>query len=105
MVRLTVLYPKSAASYFEMDYYLQKHTPLARESFTPFGLVRVELEEGLAGGAPDTPPAYHMIASFSFNTMEELQQAVSSQAEKLKADIPNFTDSQPQMQISREVEL
>lgn len=105
MVRLTVLYPKSATSYFGMDYYLQKHTPLARESFTPFGLLRVELEEGLTGGAPDTPPAYHMIASFSFNTMEELQQAVISQAKKLKADIPNFTDSQPQMQISSVIKV
>ena len=105
MVRLTVLYPKGANSYFDMDYYLQKHIPWAQESLTPLGVVRLDLEEGLAGAAPDAPPAYHMIVSLSFNTMEELQNTIASQGEALRADIPNYTNSQPQLQISRVIEV
>ena len=48
---------------------------------------------------------YNMKDSLSFNTMEELQKAVSSQGEALTADIPNYTNSQPQIQISRVIEV
>ena len=43
--------------------------------------------------------------SLSFNTMEELQKAISSQGEALTADIPNYTNSQPQIQISRVIKV
>ncbi|PRY11335.1 uncharacterized protein (TIGR02118 family) [Pontibacter ummariensis] len=105
MVRLTVLYPKSGDTRFDMDYYLQKHIPLVKEKLTPFGLVRGDLEEGLAGPAPGTAPAYHLIGSLSFNSLEELQKALAAHGEEIAADIPNYTDSKPQMQISKVLEV
>lgn len=105
MVRLTVLYPRSESSHFDMDYYLQTHIPLAKQLLTPLGLVRIDLEEGLAGGAPDAPPAYHLIGSLSFDTIEDLQRTIENHGEKLMADIPNYTNSQPQLLISRVIEI
>lgn len=61
MIRITVLYPKSAGSQFDMAYYLQKHIPLVKQRLTPLGLVGVDLEEGLAGGAPGSPASYYII--------------------------------------------
>ena len=103
MIALTVLYPKTAESRFDMDYYLTKHVPLTRERVTPAGAIGIDLEEGLAGGAPDSPPAYAMIGHIKFNTIEELQAALAAHGPELIADIPNFTDVQPLLQISRVV--
>lgn len=101
MIALTALYPKTADSRFDMDYYLNQHTPLVRERLTPMGLTGIDLEAGLAGGAPDSPPAYTLIGRLKFNTIEELQAAVGTHGPELMGDIANFTDVQPLMQISR----
>ncbi len=101
MICLTVLYPKTADSQFDMDYYLNTHTPLVRERLTPLGLTGVDLESGMAGAAPDSPPAYVMICRLNFSSPDELQTALNAHGPELTGDIPNFTDVQPLMQISQ----
>lgn len=101
MICLTVLYPKTADSRFDMDYYLHTHTPLVRERLTPVGLTGIDLETGLAGVVPDSPPTYTMIARLCFASPDELQSALAIHGPELIGDIPNFTDVQPIMQISQ----
>ncbi len=101
MIALTVLYPKTDTSRFDMDYYLNQHVPLTRARLTPVGAIGIDLEEGLVGGAPDSPPAYAVIGRIRFNTLEELQTALATHGPELIGDIPNFTDVQPELQISR----
>lgn len=103
MIALTALYPKTADSRFDMDYYLNTHTSLVRERLTPVGLIGIDLEAGLAGGAPDSPPAYAMIGRLNFANLDELQTALTVHGPELIGDIPNFTDVQPTTQISRSV--
>ncbi len=101
MISLTVLYPKIVDSQFDMDYYLTTHTPLVRKRLTPLGLTGADLEAGMAGAAPDTPPAYVMIARLNFTTLDELQNALAVHGPELIGDIVNFTSVQPIMQISQ----
>jgi uncharacterized protein (TIGR02118 family) len=103
MVSLTVLYPKTADSQFNMDYYVNTHTPLVKERLTSIGLTNVDLRAGVAGAAPDSPPAYAMVCNLSFGTVEELQNALATHGPELVGDIPNFTNVQPIMQISQSV--
>ncbi|WP_461146282.1 EthD family reductase [Spirosoma pulveris] len=99
MIRLTVLYPKTEKSQFDLTYYLEKHIPLVKERLTPFGLIGVDMNEGLAGG--DTPPPYAMITFLSFNTADELDKGMGTNGAELLGDIPNFTDVQPLTQVVR----
>jgi uncharacterized protein (TIGR02118 family) len=101
MISLTVLYPKTADSHFDLDYYLNTHTPLVKERLTAGGLTSVDLRQGLAGGAPDSPATYAMICNLNFSTIEELQNALATHGPELTGDIPNFTNVQPTMQISQ----
>lgn len=101
MICLTVLYPKTTDSQFDMAYYLQTHTPLVQERLTPIGLTGIDLESGLAGGAPDSPPTYTMIARLRFASPDALQNALATHGPELIGDIPNFTDAQPIMQVSQ----
>lgn len=92
MISLTVLYPKTADSQFDMDYYLDTHTPLVRERLTPIGLTGIDLQAGMAGAAPASPPVYAMICQLQFTTIDELQTALATHGPELTGDIPNFTN-------------
>lgn len=101
MIRLTVLYPKTETSQFDLAYYLDKHIPLVKERLTPFGLVGVDMQEGLTGGTPDSLPLYAMITGLIFNTPDELGTGMGTHGPELLGDIPNFTDVQPLTQVCR----
>ncbi|WP_373512450.1 EthD family reductase [Persicitalea sp.] len=101
MISLTVLYPKTADSQFDADYYFDRHLPLVRERLTSLGLTGIDAEQGLAGAAPDSPPMYAAIARLHFGSVEELQNALAVHGPELIGDIPNFTDAQPLMQVSQ----
>jgi uncharacterized protein (TIGR02118 family) len=101
MISLTVLYPKTADSHFDLEYYLNTHTPLVKERLTPVGLTGVDLRVGMAGTAPDSPPTYAMICNLNFSSVEEIQNAFVTGGAEIMGDIPNFTNVQPLMQISQ----
>jgi uncharacterized protein (TIGR02118 family) len=104
MIKLTVLYPNTENSHFDMDYYLQKHTPLVKDRLTPLGLTNVELSAGVAGMAPGAAAPYAMITNLCFNSMEGLQQSLMTHGAELIADIANFTNVQAEMLITQPVE-
>jgi hypothetical protein len=52
MVRVTVLYSNESAKRFDHDYYASKHMPMVMERLKGFGMLRYEVDKGLAGGGP-----------------------------------------------------
>jgi uncharacterized protein (TIGR02118 family) len=101
MIKITVLYPFSEGKTFNMDYYLNKHLKLVKDSMGDF-LKAVSVEKGLAGAFPGSPAPYFAMGNMYFDSLEEFQKAFAG-AENLMADIPNFTDTEPQIQISEVV--
>ncbi len=55
--------------------------------------------KGLAGG-PDTPPAFHAVATMVFVDQGAMDAALGA-AGPVLADIPNFTNAAPQMLIGQ----
>jgi uncharacterized protein (TIGR02118 family) len=104
MIRISALYPNAEGAMFDHDYYREKHMAMVREKLTPLGLVRTEIDKGIAdaGGGPAPMVAMgHML----FESMEVLQRAMASPAvAELGADVANFTNINPLMQISQVVE-
>ena len=101
MIRVTVLYPKTSESKFNLDYYLNKHTPMVIDRLMPLGLVRLEVDEGVGGLTPDQPPAYAIIAYLVFENIEALQKGLDAHGAEIMSDIANYTNVQPQIQINR----
>ena len=99
MIRATVLYPASATR-FDYDYYLNKHTPMVKELWSPFGLVSVEISKGVSGLAPGSKPPYVTITNLVFTSVEALQGALAAGGAQVMGDIPNFTDVQPEVQLN-----
>lgn len=99
MVKVSVLYPGSTNVKFDMEYYLGKHMPLVREKSGP-ACKGVAVDEGLAGAIPGAPPTYIAMGHILYDTVEEFQKVFAEHGQALLADIPNFTNTQPVIQIS-----
>ncbi len=100
MIRISVLYPATEGAKFDHAYYAQKHMPLVKQRLGSLGLVRTEIDKGLAGGAPDAPAPFVSIGHVYFNSLADFQKAMAAHGAELMADVPNYTDIQPVIQIS-----
>ena len=92
MIRVSVLYPEGGK--FDFDYYVNKHMQLAHRLLDPFGLVRTEVDKSV-GKAP-----YMAVGYLIFNKLEDMEKALQAHDPELAADVANFTDVQPQFQVS-----
>jgi uncharacterized protein (TIGR02118 family) len=99
MIKVSVLYPSGANSNFDMDYYLTQHIPMVREKLGT-ACKNVAVEEGIAGGAPGAPATYLAMAHLTFESVDAFQSAFGPHADAIMADIPNYTNAQPTVQIS-----
>ena len=99
MIRVSVLYPNSDGSRFDMDYYLKHHIPMVQQ-FLGDTLKSIGVDRGLSGAAPDTAPAYVAMAHLTFDSREAFDAAFGPHAETIMADIPNYTDINPIIQVS-----
>lgn len=100
MIRVSVLYPQRDGLRFDHDYYVHKHMPMVGERLKPFGLIRYEVDRGLAGGAPGAPAPFAAACHLYFNALADFQKGMGAKGKELMADVPNYTNATPQVQIS-----
>jgi len=99
MIKVSVLYPGGNGKTFDMDYYCNKHMPMAKE-LVGETMKGATVEKGIAGGTPDSPAPYAAVASLYFDSIEAFQTAFGPHMDTLSADVSNFTNIEPIIQIS-----
>ncbi|MBJ6798797.1 EthD family reductase [Geomonas propionica] len=99
MIKLSVLYPASKGSKFDMDYYCNRHIPMIREKLG-VACKGVEVEQGVCGRDPGSPAPFAALAHLLFDSLEAFQAAFAPHAETFRQDLLNYTDIQPVVQIS-----
>ena len=103
MIKVSVFYPYEEGKKFDMEYYLNKHGAMLQQKLGD-ALKGAAVEQGLAGAAPGSRPTYIAMGHLYFDSVEAFQTAFGPHAESIMGDIPNFTETQPTIQIS-EVKL
>jgi uncharacterized protein (TIGR02118 family) len=103
MIRLTVLYPVTTESTFDWNYYLGPHLVLARQLLLPHGLVRIEVDRGIAAFPPGTPSHHHAIGHLYFESMLQLDTALAATAPELIADQRKYYTGESVVQVSEVV--
>jgi uncharacterized protein (TIGR02118 family) len=103
MIKVAILYPNGEGKTFDMDYYSTKHMPLAASLFGD-ALVTMSIDKGLSSGVPDVPVPYLAMGYFYFENMEVMQKVMGPNRDQLRADIPNYTNIQPVIQVSEVVQ-
>lgn len=98
MIKVSVLYPNSPGATFDMAYYTSKHMALVQKRVTT--CKGIAAEKGIAGGAPGSPPTYIAIGHLLFDSVEAFQSGFNPHAAEILGDIPNYTNTQPVIQIS-----
>ena len=98
MIRVSVFYPNREGGRFDMDYYVKKHMPMVRQKLGA-AVKGMTVEQGLSGGAPGTPATYVAVGQMLCDSVEAFQAASSLHMEAIMADVPNYTNLQPIIQI------
>jgi uncharacterized protein (TIGR02118 family) len=101
MTRISFLYPNRKDARFDIDYYAEKHMPwsIALLSAHP-GFRGVSVERGVSGGAPGVGPEYVAMCHFLFESLDDFMAAVTPNLSALQADMKNYSDLQPTVQVS-----
>ena len=92
MIRVSVLYPKPGK--FDFDYYATKHMAMVHKLIDSYGLVESEVNKGVG----DSP--YVAVGHLIFRSLEDMAKALEAHDKDFAADGPNYTDIQPQFQVS-----
>ena len=99
MIKVSVFYPNNEGSKFDIDYYCNRHIPMVREKLGA-ACKNAAVEQGIAGPTPGSRPAFIAMGHIYFDSVEAFQTAFGPHTEAIMADIPNYTDIQPTLQIS-----
>jgi uncharacterized protein (TIGR02118 family) len=99
VIVVSVLYPNGPGKNFDHDYYLRQHMPMVQRRLGA-PLQRVAVERGLAGGEPGATPLFWSAPHLYFESVEAFQGAFGPHAQAILADIPNYTNTTPVIQIS-----
>ena len=99
MIKVSVFYPNNEGSKFDMHYYCNSHMPMVRQKLGT-ACKSAAVEQGIAGATPGSRPGFIAMGHLYFETVEAFQTAFAAHAESIMADIPNYTDIQPTLQIS-----
>jgi uncharacterized protein (TIGR02118 family) len=63
------------------------------------GMLRYEVDKGLAGGGPGAPAPFVAACHLYFNATADFQKGIAAHGTEIMGDIPNYTDISPQIQI------
>lgn len=102
MIKVSVMYPNTPGARFNHEYYRDKHMPMVQAKMGA-ALKFYTVDKGLAGGAPGAPATYVGMCHLYSDSVETFQAGFGPHAKEIMADIPNYTDIAPVMQISEVV--
>jgi uncharacterized protein (TIGR02118 family) len=102
MIKVSVMYPNKSGARFDHQYYRDKHMPLVKARMGD-ACKYYTVDKGLAGGAPGDPATYVGMCHIFADSIEAFQKSFGPHAKEIMADIANYTDIAPVMQISEVV--
>ncbi len=99
MIRVTSVYKNTPDARFDFDYFANVHMPLVKKHLTAFGMGEFVIEKGVEAVSGGTAP-YLAIMHMEISTKDGLMRGLAKHSEELFADIPKYTNIEPEMQIS-----
>ena len=98
MITVSVMYPNVEGSKFDMDYYLNSHMKLVHDLMDGAGLSGTRVSKAVGKEA-----TYQVVAELQFPDMPTMAKVMGEHGPKATADVPNFTDVTPVIQIAETI--
>lgn len=102
MIKVTVMYQNTPDARFDHAYYRDQHMPMVKSRMGEH-CKYYTVDKGLAGGAPGSAATYIAMCHIFCDSVEAFQAGFGPHAGEIMADIPNYTDLAPMIQISEVV--
>ncbi|MNQ52531.1 EthD protein [compost metagenome] len=102
MIKVTVMYANKPGARFDHAYYRDTHMPLVKARMGD-SCKFYTVDKGLAGGGPGEPATYVGMGHIFCDSVEAFQTGFAPHAQEIMADIANYTDLAPIIQISEVV--
>jgi uncharacterized protein (TIGR02118 family) len=102
MIKVSVMYPNKPGARFDHTYYRDKHMPLVKEKMGA-SCRSYTVDKGIGGGTPGSPATYVGMCHIFCDSVESFSAGFGPHAKEIMADIPNYTDLTPVIQISEVV--
>ena len=84
---------------FDIEYYCNTHVPMVGDLLGE-ALKGSNVDFGLEGENPDDSAPFISMGHMMFDSVQSFQGVLGSNAEKIMNDVPNYTNTQPQIQVS-----
>jgi len=94
-----VVYPNGPDAKFDMDYYCRQHIPLVQR-LCGSALKSAAVEKGSSGPTVGSVPSFLALGHLVFESAESFQASFGPHWNEIAADVPNYTDIQPVIQVS-----
>ena len=85
-----------------MDYYRDRHMPMVKARLGT-ACKGIAVEHGLSGATTGSRPQFIAMGHVYFDSLEEFESNFGKHVSEFVADIPNYTNLQPVIQISQVV--
>ncbi len=102
MIKVSVFYPNEPGARFDHDYYANTHMPFVKSKMGA-ACHHYTVDKGMAGGAPGAPATYVAMCHIFSETAEAFQAGFGPHVAEIMADIKNYTDLTPIIQMSEVV--
>jgi len=102
MIKVSVMYPNTQGARFDHTYYKDKHMPLVKARLGD-ACKFYTIDKGLGGGAPGSAATYVAMCHIYCDSVDAFQAGFGPHMPEIMADIPNYTDVAPVVQISEVV--
>ena len=99
MIKVSVLYPNGTGTRFDMKYYLTSHMPMVKQKIGA-AIKEMSVDEGVGTAPPGTQAPFAAIGHLLFDSLDAFGAAFAQYGAEIMADVPNYTNIQPLIQIS-----
>lgn len=98
-IKVSVMYPNGEGKTFDMDYYCNQHLNLIGHLLGD-SIKAASIDSGLASDLAGNPASFLAIGHLYFDTIEAFLCSYGCNASEIMADIPNYTNIEPVVQVS-----
>ena len=102
MIKVSVLYANAPDVRFDHAYYRDRHMPMLKARMGD-SCKSYTVDKGIAGGAPGSQPPYVALCHIYCDSLASFQAGFGPHAAEIMADIANYTNVTPVVQISEVV--
>ena len=99
MIKVSVMYPNGPDAQFDAAYYRDRHMPMVKKLMGDY-CKYYAVDKAVSAGASASNTPYIAMGHLFCDSVDAFQAGFGPHTEEIMADIPNYTNQTPVIQIS-----